>query len=99
MSTSDNLLPPVLVTADLRLVALGTNDDGTSWMRFATMGRSAHPVREVVVAIKTASKLIYEYSIYDGTLQTINQYRGEHGDPEHDEWLGSYGLQRKPPIG
>jgi hypothetical protein len=84
------------VTPDLRLVSIGVNPDGSSWMRFATMGRSAHPVREVVLTVKASSKLMYEYSIYDGTLKTINQYRGEHGDPEQDEWLGSYGLQ--PPT-
>lgn len=96
---TEHLLPPVLATPDLRLVACGSEKDGTAWMRFATAGRSSNPVREVVILVRTAGKFSYEYSIYDGSLHTINQYRGDHGDPEQDEWLGSFGMQRKPPIG
>lgn len=97
INDNDNLLPPIFVTPDLRLVGLGLNPDGTSWMRFTTIGRSSNPVREAVVTVRASTKFVFEYSIYDASLQTINQYRGEYGDPTRDEWLGSFGLQRRKP--
>jgi hypothetical protein len=97
--SEQHLLPPVLATPDLRVVAAGVEKDGTPWLRLATMGRSSNPVREVVVLVRTAGGFDYEYSIYDGSLHIINQYRGQYGDPDQDEWIGSYGLQaKKPPM-
>ena len=88
-------MPPILLTPGLTVVDAGHTDQGRAYLKLATTGRSMHPVREVVIVVETTGGFEYEYSIYDRTIAQIVTYRGTHGDPEKDAWIGNRSLMPK----
>lgn len=77
--SDDPLLPPIMQTPGLRLVAI-VHDEGQTIMKFVTQRKR---VREVVL-ILTDHDPIYGYSMYDETTNTITHYSGIFGDPTLD---------------
>ena len=92
---TEELLPPILQTPGLTVVCMGRGADGRSFLKLATTGRSAHPVREIVIVVETSGLFEYEYSIYDRSIAQIVTYRGPHGDPERDTWVSNRSLYPK----
>jgi len=90
---TEELLPPILQTPGLVVVAVGKTVDGRSYLKLATTGRSSNPVREVVIVVETGGTFEYEYSIYDRSIAQIVTYRGMFGDPEQDTWISNRSLR------
>jgi hypothetical protein len=96
----DSMLPPIMQIPGLQLVAIGIDKKKHPYLKFATPGgRASSPLREVIITIEVAGTIEYEYAIYDSTMQMVNVYRGEHGDPDKDQWITGHGLSGKPPTG
>lgn len=93
---NNHLLPPILQTPGLTVVCAGVTEDGRSFLKLGTTGRSTHPVREVVIVVETTGHFEYEYSIYDRSVSQITTYRGRYGDPERDEWISNRSLYPRP---
>ena len=89
---TDELLPPILQTPGLTIVCAGHTSTGRAFFKLATTGRSAHPVREVVVVVELSGEFEFEYSIYDRSIAQIVTYRGPFGDPERDNWISNRSL-------
>lgn len=79
---TDPALPPILQTPGLRLVAIGTADDGRQWLKFITNRRKVNDV--IVIITNDPTTLVYSYSLYDEETETTQRYIGTYGDPTRD---------------
>jgi hypothetical protein len=68
----------------LHLEAWGTTEKGYPYFRFRGVRGN---VREVVlyVTVNRPAKVMFAYSIWDASTQTLTSYHGPFGNPELDE--------------
>lgn len=76
-------LPPIMRQPGLRLVGIGTTDDGRSYMRFETTRRKVNTT--VVIITDNPTHLVYAYTVYDKGTRTLVTHAGPYGDPTKDE--------------
>jgi hypothetical protein len=79
---TDPSLPPIMQTPGLKLVTIGTTNDGRQYLKFITSRRRV-PV--VIIITNDPTALVYAYNLYDEETHTTQWYIGTYGDPTHDQ--------------
>jgi hypothetical protein len=81
----DPPLPPIMRTPGLRLIAIGTDQKGRTYLKFSTdSGR--HP-NIVVLLTNRATKVTYAYTVVeqlDDITDSVTTHVGPYGDPALD---------------